>query len=372
MIKYLCFLFLVLLTACTGVIETLPIADADRYKIQEIAAVKHGGPMDLSADGHMVAWSDTGLNLFMVETHQRRRLLDTTPDAICWSPDGKMLVAVVPQDGDSHLYVFSQAGQSVYDEKIPGRVSRLQWLEHGSLTAGILDHTTYKFGTHIVAHLLQWDALWRTTQIPLYETTIKPVTAVQLAGHLHETLDFDISSFGDEVLYTRLYAPPAFAATRHLVLRHLQTAVESKIADLPLIDGAGRLTSDGESALISNGVDAVRLEEMWNSERLTIWAGDSFSYAPPSGLIVVGNQLYQGGRSVLRLPPSSHAQISFGGDFLLVKWHSQLYLLSGYLVSHDNGPKIVDMEKLLKLRRLRSRGLIEPDEYHQSRERLLQ
>lgn len=365
-------LLLLWLSACSAGLRPLPVADAGRYTIQPLAPLAADDPVGLSADGGLVAWGDSALYLFEVPTRQLKQLLDASPDALCWSPDGAWLATAIRQEDGSILHVFDRSGGVVHREQLAGRVGRLQWPKAGRLTAAVLEFKTFSFGTHISGQLLQWDVHWDSTKTPLYETTINPALATQLSGRLHQTLDFDLSPLGDEVLYARLYAPPAFDPARYLVLRNLQSADEARIAPLPLLEGRGRLAADGESVLVADGAGEVSLQGLWSSEIHEIWAGRRFDYDAASGLLLVDRQLFQGQAPLVTLPQESRAQIAPGGEYLLVNWQQQLYLLSGYPLSAPQARSTGSLQRLLKLRRLRSRGLIEQHEYLQSRERLSQ
>jgi hypothetical protein len=370
--KNIFLLFLFLLSACISQINALPVEGIGQFTVVPLAKSFNLDSAEVSVDGRLVAWGDNYLNLYNVATQNNKHLLRTHPDALCWSPDGTLLAAVVPAEGESHLYVFDRSGTTVYDEPLPGRVGRLQWPDAGDLTAGVIKHKTYTFGTHITGQLLHWDERWRVSKTLLYETTITPATAFLLAGQLHETLDFDISAFGDEVLYTRLFAPPAFAAERYLVLQNIQTSDETRITTLPLLTGKGRLAYDGESVLVTSGLGMVSQRDLWSPDLLQTWTGNLLGYDASLGLLLTDNKLFKDQQLLLKLPLDSLARLSTGGQFLLIKWQKHLYLLTGYPAHKIQMLSEPKMLKIKKLRRLRSRGLIEQNEYQQSRERLLQ
>jgi hypothetical protein len=371
--KFLLFLLLGLLAGCTPSIKALPLADAERFSIQAVARLGATGPMAVSADGRMVAWGDDGLQLRDLDAEHHKKILDARPETLCWSPDGTQLAATIRLGDVSQLNVFDRNGNGIYVSELDGRVARLQWPRTGGLTAGVMAHKNYKFGTSITQQLYRWDEGWRRTETPLYETTLMPSTVAQLTGgRIYETFDFDLSPLTDEVLYTRLHAPPAFTASRHLILYNLRTGQEREISALPLLSGRGRLTADGESALIAAGRGKIRRQDLWSGKILSDWSGDYLDYAAASELLVANERLYAGSELLLELPAGSRAQLSSSGRFLLVKWHKQLYLLSSYAVAKSPSIEGGKLEKLLKLRRLRSRGLIEQNEYLQARERLLQ
>ncbi len=370
--KLLVCLLSFLLTGCVAAIVPLPVLDAERFSIRQLLPVDKIGLMAISADGRMLAWSDSDLELFDIESSQRHSLLNARAETLRWSFDGALLAATTYMDGESHLYVYDRSGVAVFDTHFAGRVGRLQWSHTGQLTAGVLSARKFSFGTHIKGQLLSWDGRWRMTKIPLFETTIKPTTAAQLADRLYETFDFDLSPLEDEVLYTRLYAPPAFAATRYLVLHNLQTGEEKQIASLPMLVGKGRLAADGESAYVTDGKGQITLQDLWSTRILQQWTGTRFDYDPRSEWLIADGGLYQGQQLQVQLPPKSFFRLSSGGHFLLVSWNRQLYLLSDYSAGERTKIGGVRMKKLQKLRRLRSRGLIEQAEYLQARERLLQ
>lgn len=365
------YLLLFFLLGCTAPVQKLELADASRFTIQQISRIKTLGPMAIAPDGQSVAWSDADLNLHQLSTPEHSHPLDVPADAVCWSPDGRFLAATARMDGESHLYVFDRSGAPVYDLHLPGRVARLQWPASGRLTAGLLSTQAYSFGTHVKAHLLTWDGRWKISRKLLYETTLTPSTAQLFGPRLFRSLDFDLSPLEDEVLYTRIYAPPAFAASRQLLLKNLQTGRERVVSALPLLKGSARLAVDGESMLIDEGLGVVRMEDMWSGKALQEWEGEQFAFDHASELVVTNSSLYQGRHKLIKLPPGSRAQVSPGGRFLAVAWQGMLYHLTGYPVMKEKKISGVQMKKLQKLRRLRSRELITLPEYRQARERVL-
>lgn len=364
-------LFLIVLTGCSAGFKPLPIDDADRFDVHAITRIKSTGPMGVSTDGEIIVWSDRTLSLYDQNADQTKQLLPQPIDALVWSPDGLMFAVSFQLKGETRLIVFDRKGEQLFTAQLPARVSRLQWPDSGLLTAGVLVVKKYTFGSHIQGLLIQWEKGWQRNNILLYETTITPATTSQLADQLYRTFDFDLSPLGDEVLYTRLHAPPAFSASRYLVLLNLQTKLEQQVIKLPLLAGAGRLIADGETAIINDGQGQIFRRDLWTGEISQSMVAGRFDYEPDSGLLVVDGNLYQGLSPLLKLPDGSLSCLSFAGQYLLIAWERQLYLLTEYPVVNPVQFSREQKERLLKLRRLRSRGLIDQAEYLQTRGRLL-
>jgi hypothetical protein len=293
------------------------------------------------------------------------------PEMLSISPDGTLFSVIVSKNENSTLYVFNSEGFPVFEQTFSGRVGRIQWLSNGELIIGLLEVKIYSFGSNLKGKLLRFNRDWGLRAASLFETTINPLLSKELAGKLPQTFDFDISASGDEVLYSRLYSPPAFPPARHLMLQNLQTHKETRIAVLPLLAGKARLTIDGESAFITAGAGQVEKQALWGTDTGGHWPADDFDYDVSSGLLLTENQLLRENDSLLSLPPESQGKLSWGGHFLLVSWENQLYLLTGYPVDPARMLTNFTLNKLRKLRRLRSRGLIDQNEYFQARERLL-
>lgn len=369
MLKILLSLSLVLMVGCTSSILPLEISGSN-LQVRPIARVSAAGPMAISADGRMVAWGGKVLTLVDLETNQRFEPLSLAPDSLCWSPDGSLLAAALYHDGQAQLQVLDRNGTLVYEQALPGRVFRLRWPQAGGLMAGALQADSYKFGTHVTEHLLRWDDLWQVTDIPLYETTLMPITMARLGEHLYQTFDFDLSPLGDEVLYTRVHAPPAFSSTRHLILHNLRSGEERQVANLPLLGGTGRLAADAESVLVVDGQGTIKKQDLWSGALRQQWPGSRFDYSAATDLLIADGRLFLDQLEFFDLPEASSAQFSLGGKFILIAWHKSLYRLEGYSVAAvpELEPEI--LERLLKLRYLRSRGLIEPNEYLDAKEKL--
>ncbi|MCF6179920.1 MAG: hypothetical protein L3J63_11110, partial [Geopsychrobacter sp.] len=302
MLSIIIFLICSLLAGCAAGFEPQAMDTAADFRVQTVVKSSSVGAMAVSAEGQMVAWGDRDLNLKNLATGQRSHLLDQPPETLCWSPDGLMLAATVLMDGESHLYVFGADGVLVYKHHFPGHTTRLQWPRYGRLTASVLTTQTYSFGTHISGQLLQWDGRWRILTIPLYETTIVPSIAKILQGRLSHSFDFDLSPLEDEVLYTRIYAPPAFDASRRLMLHNLQTGQEKQVAVFPLLGGAGRLAEGGESAVINGNFGQLKLQNLWTNKILAQWSGDRFDYDAASDLLVTETGLFHAEHLLVALP----------------------------------------------------------------------
>ncbi len=370
--KLLFWLLAFLLTGCAPAVVPLPIPQTGDLTSLSLATIKSTGPVAVAANGSLLAWSDSALTLYDLATGQQKVLFKKAVDALCWSPDGRYLAAVSTHENQSRLQVYDSRGQRVFEAGFAGRVVRLIWPQQNQLLAGALTYKSYRFGTHIKGRLIEWDQQWRQSEVPLFETTIKPSTAKRLAGQLYKTFDFDLSPLADEVLYTRLYAPPAFEARRYLILHNLQTKEEKRIGVLPLLRGKGRLTREGESVFVSDGLQRIKRLNLWSLKVQHQWAGNTFAYDAGSDLLATETGLYRGQQLLSPLPAGSLTEFSTGGKYLSVIWNRHLYLVSGYPVPVEPAITGVKREKLQKLRRLRSRKLIEPEEYLQARKRLLQ
>jgi len=358
------------LGGCVGPIKPFPALNAAALRVQPLVRIEQGAPFALSADGRWLAFAEQRLNLRDIESADQLELEPLVPDAMSWSMKNELAVSMA-QEGQALLRLYSVTGERLFEQPLPGRVSRLQWSEDGTLTAGVLERKTYRFGTHLTAWLYQWNEKRQLKRWKLFESTINPAVAAQQGDHLFRLFDFDLSPLGDEVLLTRIFAPPAFAPARRLMLYHLATRKTQILDELPLTSGSARLGAEGETLFVAKGAGQISQRRIWFEHLDQQWPGENFSFSPRAQLLLIDNRLYNRKGLLLELPPLSQPRFSAGGRYLLVLHADALYRIGGYpradLLPFE--PRV--LKKLLQLRRLRSLGLIEPRDYSQARERLV-
>lgn len=363
---------IILLGGCAAVSPALPVIDSPAgLTTDAMPSAPVDGALALSADGVLLARSYNGLELQHLDGTRPQRLSQDVPDSLCWSFDDSRLAAGFHTADGGLVQIFDRQGVLQRELRVDGRIARLRWTREG-LWGAVISRRDFSFGSRIKAHLVRFDEKWERQGFKLYETTITPATLKRLQQGVYRSFDFDISPFGDEILYSRLYAPPAFGATRQLVLHHLLSGAEHQIATLPLRGGRGLLADDGETALIDDGQGVIRRQRLWGKQQVVErWSGEGLDYVAGRRLLLAGNRFYLDGKLQFVLPAGSHARFAAGGRFLLVDWQNHRYFVRGYVLPDRSVLPAEKVDKLRQLRRLRSRELIDNAEFQRALKRLL-
>lgn len=367
-----CLLLIVSLffAACAQAPRALPLSSSAPLLAQPLFAAPQD-PFDvaLNNSGSYLALAGKNLELYDLQSGAHQTLLAQRVDALCWSYDGNFLAVAVQKANQSVLTIYTAVGRLQTEHSVPGRVSRLQWLKEQPLVASLLEHKTYKFGTHLKASLAQVDRQGSMEILPLYETTINPATAARLGENLFRLFATDLSALGDEVLYARIFAPPAFAAQRRILIRNLASGAERQLAEISLEKGGARLLADGETALVFNGSNQVEQLELWQEAQKASFAATDFSYNAASDWLILDDHLQSRDKQfLLNLPPLAQHWFSANGQHGALNSDGYLYLLANLGVREKPELPRQLREPWQTLRKLRSSGLIDEKDYHMAKE----
>lgn len=365
-------IFLLSLSACSTALRPLVLDGKTPLTASAIGRAPVA-PTAIAIDNSAKFVAVGGDSLWLIDLHSgaRRQLLNDNVDALCWSFDGRWLAVAQRQGRGALLKIFSHSGLLVNEIAFEGRLVQLLWPPGELLYGAELRTRSYRFGTHLDANFYIVATNGSKEAIDLYETTISPAVAARLEERVYQPLEIDLSPLKDELLYTRIFAPPAFAAERRLVIRNLVSEAERQVSAIPLNKGAGYLQADGESLLVAEGDGQVRQVSLWKDQQQIRYTADKFAYHRSGPWLMLGQRLRQDrGDLDLVLPDSVQLYFSSNGQQLILKRGAQLYLLKDLPV--DGLPQIEasELKTWLKLRKLRSLGLISHEEYHMAKERL--
>ncbi len=338
-------------------------------QVVALARVEANGPLAVDAAGRKVAYLDGGLwsrDLVSGATHT---LTPDRPVHLVWSADGEALAAAFEQGGKSLIRVFDDRGRSTAETTLPGRVSGLQWRADGTLLVLTFTVERFRFGTSMEQVLHHWDRKGEPTARRLNGSTLMPKVAEQLEASLAHMLGFALSPLQDEILYYRLYNPPALTPQLRLVLYHLGSGRERILADVALAAVGAAFSGAGDRILYGNGEQETRLLDPWGDRVLARYpvAGKRVAMSPSGGLLLLDGQLFIDGRLAASFPAESRGLFAAWGRALLVQHGTHLFRVSGLPDGAPDGAIIPPMEaeasRRRELRKWLSEGLITTEDY---------
>lgn len=362
----------VFLSACTVFQPILPVGP-DEFRPRAIGQITPGGVFSPDPQAEKVAVERGALYLISTDAGTEKILSDKKPLALAWSVDGERLAAVFSEGEQSRLVVYNADGLENTSFLTPGRLTQLAWTPEGELLALSIQLKTFSFGTNLKAVLLRWNSQKLPAKESLFETTLKPRTVAELGEELYQLFRFDLSLFGDEIAYTRLYDPPVIRKSIKVIHRHLTARAERLVYDLPLQSGGSLWSFDSESLLMSDGGSRTFLFDLWQHRFLQSWPlpGQHLALSPMENMVFIDGYLYRDEQEIARLQ-SGRAVFSQNGKHLLVAGQGNLFMYSLPSVEVVSPLAERTKERLLLLREFRSKNLLTVEEYNDAREGLLQ
>ena len=338
------------------------------FRIERIAGSDAGTPFDVSRGGAFASVSDGSI----VITDRRGDSfgIDRSPaTALCFSPAGERLAAALPSGNATALRLFDAKGKVLGETKIPGRVTSLAWRSGEELLAGAVSIRKFTFGSELKSRLYQWNGADAPVATTLTDVTLRPQVAKMPEETLYNQLIIAVSPYGDEIAYSSLKDPPLFVPYLKVSVRHLETGAEIEVAKTSL--GAGKVlyTPDGESLVVGD-LNGARRVSIPDGKEIETWhfPGRSPAISPSGEYLFLDGRLYRDGKAVADFPAGERGIFLPDGSGLALSHQGKLYLVSGM----KEGPAPVppsDPDRLLKLRRLRSQGLITESEYRREKDK---
>lgn len=354
----------------------LPLAGVlpDNARITEITVVDGDSPFALAAGGKMIAFVNGGLRLTELTSGNERPISADVPTALAWSADGKQLAAAFSLEQETVLRLYDSQGNFQSQARLGGRVCGLAWRSSSTVLALAVKQQVYTFGANLAGILYHWDGKGEPTLTSLYETTLMPALLRRWERVLQRTLTFAISPLDDEILYARLYAPPAFTPYLKLILRNLENGTEREVATASLLSAGGVFTRDGEQIIYGDGESESRLIDPWGDRTVSTFPspGRATALSPSGRYLLLDGHLYRDGREIASFPANSVGAFSPDGGRLALRYRERLYLVTG-LSEEPAAPR--DPARDARLRQLHkwlSEGLITSREYIKTLEKAAQ
>lgn len=199
-----------------------------------VASLDVDGVFAADPAGERVARAQRGLVLGPVDGGRSRRLAAVSPVALAWHPEGSTFAAAFATGAyATRVAVYAADGTLQRSIDLPVALDRLLWSRRGDLLAVGHALKVFSFGGNLrqILYIVNED---EPGEVLLSDTTLKPATVKQLAGHLDQLLSVAFSGFGDELVHVRLHDPPEFAAYLQLVHSHWQVAGQRLLRRLPV------------------------------------------------------------------------------------------------------------------------------------------
>lgn len=361
-------LFFIAAAGCTHLPVTGLLPDTSR--ISELARVDADSPFALDADGETVAFVNRGLTLQGLNTGNRRLVSADRPTALAWSPDGKLLAAAFYLENIAVLRLYDQQGEVRAQARLAGRANALAWRSSSSILVHAVQQRVYSFGANLAGVLYSWDGKSEPVPTPLYETTLMPAFYRQWEGTLQRTLTFSISPLNNEILYTRLYSPPAFTPYLKLMLRHLEGGTEREIAIASLNSAGGIFLRSGEQIIYGDGEKESQLFDPWGDRTVSTLPspGRSLALSPSGSYLLLDGHLYRDGKEIASFPSGSVGVFSHRGGRLAIRYGERLYLIANLPEKPAVPLDPVMADRLRQLHKWLSEGLISAQDYRKARE----
>lgn len=339
-------------------------------RLEPLAHLDPGGPVALSPDGRSIAYVDQGLRILDTATGRTRQVAGPVPTCLAWSPDGRCLAAGFAGVASSRLQRLDPQGALKAEAEVAGCLTSLHWSGDGALLALALQVQRFRFGTQLAEVLQSWKGTAPPTPRTLCEATLMPREAERLAPLLPRRLTFSISPFGDEILYARLYSPPALPSRVRWMLFPLGAGREREVAEAALEGGVARFAPDGLSALCGDGRSTCRRLDLWGDRVLARFPepGREVAESASGRWQFMDGVLWCDGRSVHTFPPGSRAWFARRGGLAWVAEGDRLFRLSG---AGEPPPALPDAAEAARIRRFRrwlAQGLIASEDYRKQAE----
>jgi WD40 repeat protein len=340
------------------------------FTVRELAKADADAPFAVSRSGEFAAVRKGAVQVIDA-AGIGREITPAAATALCFSPDGKMLAAALPTEKGSVLRLFDQQGKVTADTTVPGKITSIVWRSNSQLLATSLAVANPAAGAGLSSRLYSWDGSAPPVAVLLGNVPVLPAAGKTTEEMLVKTLSLAVSPYGDEVAYSYLQAPPFTTPYQKIAVRHLESGTEREVAKTSLGSGGPIFTPDGESLLVGDTHALTRRLSIPDGREMDAWPSPgSYPAVSTSGAYAfLDGRLYQNGRTVLSFPSEARGVFLPDGSGLAISYDGKIYLVSG--LKDLAAPALpADMERLLKLRRLRSLGVISEKEYRKQKGRI--
>jgi hypothetical protein len=330
----------------------------------EVAVGEPETPFAVHPSGERIAFLNHGLRLKELDSGTERVLHPTSPNALAWAPDGKVLAAASVQNEKTTLRLFFE-GEVKAETQIQGRVNGLAWSAGPNLLAFGIRLEAFRFGTRLTEVLFRWDGKAAPTETVLCDTTMIPATAAKWSGTFQRTLAFALSPLQDEILYSCLHNPPAYDPRIKIMLHHLAGGQERLIAEASLDSGGAVFNGHGNRVLVGDGLAKSRLLDPWEGKELYTLpvAGRRAALSASGRYSLLDGKLYREGVLLASFPGDCVGSFSPLGGSLFLAQAGRLYRLSGLVEDTCLPLERESVTRLQKWRKWLSEGLVTSVDY---------
>lgn len=355
------------LTGCTTLMQGAPLPEG--FAVKDIAKADADTPFAVNRSGAFAAISKGAIQMIPPDG-KGREIAQGTATSLCFSPSGDKLAAALPAEGKTLLRLFDKDGKLLAETTIADRVTSMVWRSESQLMATAVSMTKFSFGAGLSSRLYLWDGATTPVATDLAYVTMRPALAKVPDEALFNTLNMAISPYGDEIAYSSLKDPPLFTPYQRIAVRHIESGAERDVTQTSLGSRGLIYTPDGESLLVGDSHALTRRLSISDGKEMDAWpsAGNSAALSPSGSYLFLDGRLYQNGRTILSFPSQARGTFLPDGSGLAISYDGKLYLVSG-LKDPAARPLPADLERLLKLRRLRSLGLITEKEYRAQKDK---
>jgi len=352
-----------LLFVLAGCATLPPVSELpESFQLEKVGSVTAHSPLAWHPDGRRYAVAAHGLMVGQLNG-ESRVIGQGHPTAIAWSPTGTFLAAAFISGNVTTVTILDAVDWSqVAEVPVEGKVHDLAWLKDGELVFAAVTVKKFNFGGNYSVRLYHWRQNEELKFAIIADTSPLKSTLAALSDTVYDTVHLQVSPFKDEIVFTRLMAPPNVDPHYQLLVRHLVSGQERLVSKLPLGSHGGRYLPDGDALFYSDGRYQSIAGSIWGTESYETYpAGLQLETSPGGRFKLIDNQLFRDKTVQLRFARIDSAAFSPDGSRLLFIADKKLYLLSSF---DDQAVQRVSISpRLLELRRWRSEGLITPQEF---------
>lgn len=363
-------LFLLLLAGCafSPVRGVLPVG----VSIEKISDIAQDGPFAADPSGRRLALANPGLEIIYLPTAAVIAVNPDTPESLAWSSDGERLAAAFCGINDCMVRIYDLKGILKGEMPLPGKVGALVWRTPSELLAAVAELKVYSFGVDYAQKLYRWDGTTAPIGELLHNTTIYGAAGRKRAHFAHRLFTLTLSPYGDSLLYPRLYEPPEFSPYLRITERHLASGVERAVSKTGMDTPAAVYAASADTVWSGDGTSRLIQYDIWSGKELASLPGPGrlLAASPGGRSMLADGVLYVDAEPALSFLPNVAGLFAADGTRLFVRSGSRLFLLKGLTADPLPAMKEEDRDQLLRLRKWRSEGLITPEEFTSSLERM--
>lgn len=361
-------IFVVCATGCATLPYTVPLPEGS--SVRKLGSADADTPFALSRKGFVAAVSGGTLEIIRIADGTVRKVAAEGITAVSFSPNGEKLALGTAEKGGNFLSLCDPDGALLARTEVTGRVIYLGWLPDQNLLAGSLLIKKFSFGSEMITEVYRWDGKERPAPDRINDITVRRRIDSWPEELLYGTFSMALSPYGDEIAFKTLKDPPLMAPYQLVLIRHLETCKQREITPALIGSDGPIYAPDGESIIIGGVEGKTRRLSLPEAKEIAVIGPESRHLAgSPNGSYLLSEGIfYEKERKSVTFPPEVRGVFSPDGTGLVLSYRGTLYLFSG-LKDGPPPPPPKDPVQLLKLRRLRSLGLITNEEFNQEKER---